>query len=631
MLTKPPVSDSKKADRHSPTLAALQCAYQLMQQRIISDPKSMIGILLYGTEASKFHGEEENSRGSLSYPHCYLLTDLNIPEADDVKALKKIVEDDEAAIDVLKPSGERVTMSNVLFCANQIFTTRAPNFTSRRLFIVTDNDDPHSVDKALRSSAAVRAKDLYDLGVIIELFPISSDAHAFDTKLFYDDIIYRASPSDPNAPTYNPAAIGSSDLQEHKTGSTDGITLLQSLLSSIASKSTPQRTQFSSVPFELAPNFRISVKGYLLFKHQVPARSCYVYLSSDRPLIAKVSTIQQADDTAHTIEKIEIRKAYKFGGEQIPFTLDEIKELRNFGEPIIRLIGFKPLVSLPLWANTRHSTFLYPSEDDFVGSTRVFSALFQSLLAKKKYALVWFIARRNAAPVLAAVMPSLPTSEESPYYSTARLTGVSPTGMPQGLYLVPLPFADDIRSNPPFPQETPLRAPDSLTDLMRPIISSLQLPGGKYEPSKYPNPSLQWHYRILQALALDEDLPEKPDDKTVPRYRQIDKRVGSMVTEWGNELEKVAAELSRNDHSKGGSVLSKRPGSSDGAAKKKAKTEDGGGGALDEGAMRKLWEKNKLTGLTVSQLKEFAGSKKIQVTGKKADIVERIEQWFESR
>ena len=35
--------------------------------------------------------------------------------------------------------------------------------------------------------------------------------------------------------------------------------------------------------------------------------------------------------------------------------------------------------------------------------------------------------------------------------------------------------------------------------------------------------ALQWHYRILQAMALNEDLPEKPDDKTIPKYKQIDK------------------------------------------------------------------------------------------------------------
>lgn len=35
--------------------------------------------------------------------------------------------------------------------------------------------------------------------------------------------------------------------------------------------------------------------------------------------------------------------------------------------------------------------------------------------------------------------------------------------------------------------------------------------------------ALQWHYRILQAMALEEDIPEIPDDKTIPKYRQIDK------------------------------------------------------------------------------------------------------------
>ena len=38
----------------------------------------------------------------------------------------------------------------------------------------------------MRSAAAVRAKDLYDLGVVIELFPISTSEHSFDRSKFYD-------------------------------------------------------------------------------------------------------------------------------------------------------------------------------------------------------------------------------------------------------------------------------------------------------------------------------------------------------------------------------------------------------------------------------------------------------------
>ena len=185
MLQLPPESESKKADHDRATVAALKCAYSLMQQRIISNPNDMMGVLLFGTEKSRFQDEDEHTK-ALSYPHCYLLTDLDVPNAAGVKRLRSLVQDEEESSQLLQASSDEVSMANVLFCANQIFTTKAPNFSSRRLFLVTDNDNPHAKEKALRSAAAVRAKDLYDLGVVIELFPISRPDHAFDRSIFYD-------------------------------------------------------------------------------------------------------------------------------------------------------------------------------------------------------------------------------------------------------------------------------------------------------------------------------------------------------------------------------------------------------------------------------------------------------------
>lgn len=186
MLQTPPPSDDKKADKDSAVLAALKCANQLMQQRIISHPKDMMGILFFGTEKTKFR-EGDGQRSTLGYPHCYVFTDLDIPSAEDVKALKGLLEEDsEEAAEILVSSEEQVSMSSVLFCANQIFTTKAPNFGSRRLFIITDNDDPHAHDKKSKEAAATRAKDLYDLGVTIDLFAITRDDAKFDLTKFYD-------------------------------------------------------------------------------------------------------------------------------------------------------------------------------------------------------------------------------------------------------------------------------------------------------------------------------------------------------------------------------------------------------------------------------------------------------------
>ena len=186
MLQPPPQSDAKKADTDSPLEAALKSAYHLMEQRIISNPKDMMGILLFGTKKTKFQADGSGGAGGLGYPHCYLFTDLDVPAAEDVKTLKALIEDGEDDDEVLRPAQEPAVMSNVLFCANQIFTTRAANFGSRRLFIITDNDSPHPNDKAATSAAAVRAKDLYDLGVTIDLFPIARGDCSFELSNFYD-------------------------------------------------------------------------------------------------------------------------------------------------------------------------------------------------------------------------------------------------------------------------------------------------------------------------------------------------------------------------------------------------------------------------------------------------------------
>lgn len=290
----------------------------------------------------------------------------------------------------------------------------------------------------------------------------------------------------------------------------DGLTLLNSLLSSINSKAMPRRTLIANLPLEFSPSFKITVKAYVVFKRQVPTRSCYIWLDGETPQIAVGSTTQMADDTARTVEKVEIRKAFKFGGETVTFTPEELAAVKNFGDPVIRILGFKPLSALPLWANLKVATFIYPSEDEYIGSTRTFSALQQTLLRHQKMGLVWYIARKNAAPVLAALVPG---AEE--------LNDNGEQLMPPGLWLIPVPFADDIRQNPEINHL--VRAPDPLVDKMRVIMEQLQLPGGMYDPQKYPNPALQWHYRILQALALEEELPEQPEDKTIPRYRPIDK------------------------------------------------------------------------------------------------------------
>ncbi|GAB1318915.1 ATP-dependent DNA helicase II subunit 1 [Madurella fahalii] len=600
MLQQPPSTGQKKADKDSAVAAALKCAYQFMQQRIIAQPKDMMGILLFGTEQSKFR-DEAGGRSGTGYPHCYLFTDLDVPAAEDVKKLKALVEEGEDPDEALVPAKEPASMASVLFCANQVFTTNAANFGSRRLFIITDNDSPHAKDKNAKSSAAVRAKDLYDLGVVIELFPISRAGKTFDVSKFYDDIIYR-----------NPAAEAGSSDHVRTSSSGDGLTLLSSLISNINSKQTPKRAYFSNLHFELGPGLTISVKGYMPLHRQQPARTCYVWLGGEQAQLAQSETVK-VDSTTRTVDKAEVKKAYKFGGEYIYFKPEEAASLKNMGGKVIRVIGFKPRSMLPMWASVKKSIFIFPSEEHFVGSTRVFSALWQKLLKDDKVGIAWFVARENANPVMVAIVPSRNPDDEA---------GETPY-LPSGLWLYPLPFADDVRN---VDLTAPPKRADELTDKMRAIVQNLQLPKAMYNPLKYPNPSLQWHYKILQAMALDEDVPESLDDATIPKYRQIDKRVGGYLAEWKEAVAAKARDLTKSR-----------------AVKREAEDDDGGrpvkrakpaaakktGGQMNNAQLKLALEQDTLKKMTVAELKEVLVSKGLSTVGKKGELLEKLEQWIE--
>ena len=220
---------------------------------------------------------------------------------------------------------------------------------------------------------------------------------------------------------------------------------------------------------------KIGIKGFLLIKRQEHAKSCYVWVGGETAQIVKGSTSHLADDSARVVDKTELRKAYKFGGETVTFSEQEFKQIRQcFGDPVIRIIGFKPMSLLPIWANIGKATFIYPSESDFIGSTRVFSALQQKLLNDSKMGLAWFIPRRNAAPTIVAIIPGV-----------EKLGDDGEQIIPPGLWLVPLPFADDLRQ---CPESTVLKSTDELTDIMRNVIGQLHLPKSVYDPFRYPNP-----------------------------------------------------------------------------------------------------------------------------------------------
>lgn len=397
----------------------------------------------------------------------------------------------------------------------------------------------------------------------------------------------------------------------------EGISLLNSLISDINSKQVAKRTLFSNLPFELGPNLTISVKGYNLLQKQEPARSCFIYEQGETLQMAEGVTkkFRETDNTA--VDKTEIKRAYKFGGSQVLFTDEEQKKLKTWESPVLRIIGFKPQSMLPVWASVKKATFIYPSEDGYIGSTRTFAALWQKLLKDKIMGLAWFVARANAAPLIVAILPS---AERFDDVSGAYI-------IPPGLWLYPIPFADDVRERPQVPK--PLVAGEDLIDQMRLVVQQLQLPKAIYDPTKYSNPALQWHYKVLQAMALGEELPTQGDDKTTPKFRQIDKRAGEYIKSWGQILEEQSRAYTKVHYGDSDGARLKRGSDGEEGPQKRIKTEKKGLEGMSHDDLKKLVVAGNLSKYTIPELRDCLVSKGLSGSGKKGDMVERVERWVE--
>lgn len=104
--------------------------------------------------------------------------------------------------------------------------------------------------------------------------------------------------------------------------------------------------------------------------------------------------------------------------------------------------------------------------------------------------------------------------------------------------------------------------------------------------------------------------------------------------DWGVELEAQTKSWEKENQSATSAAPAKRTAA--GSAElpdrgsKKIKTTDDDDGMNDE-AMKKAFDKNQVEKLTVPALKTWLQGKNLSVSGKKADLVERVESWFEQK
>lgn len=135
-------------------------------------------------------------------------------------------------------------------------------------------------------------------------------------------------------------------------------------------------------------------------------------------------------------------------------------------------------------------------------------------------------------------------------------------------------------------------------------------------------------------MALEEEIPTIPEDKTMPKFRQIHKRAGEFINEWGKALDEEAraSQKARYGGIDGTDVKRGSDDDDDNAPpRKKIKAEKSEDAltAMSVDSLKKMIKKGGLKKCLIGDLKDLLKAKGLNSTGKKQDLIDRIEQWAE--
>ncbi|CAE7710195.1 XRCC6 [Symbiodinium sp. CCMP2456] len=442
----------------------------------------------------------------------------------------------------------------------------ASQFDSR-IFLFTCNDAPSAAREEL-AAARTRVQDLMDMGVVVEFFPLHFPDQDFSIERFWGELL----PVDPTDYLQR-AAVRLEDVER------------------VVRMRTHRKRTLQRLAFHLCPGVEASVSVFVTMLEAKVPPPVYLLNENNKPLKAESKQICEqtgallhpVDDIATYVEvaghRIFVTRAETQELLCVPVDLSELpnvgdwvqlhvlallpacEEAKHFGDPSLRVLGFKPLSSLQDHHRMFHAYFVYPNERGFTGSAALLSSLVSVMLERKVLALASYVARRNSEPVLVALLPQAEVEEDGDQRQ------------PPGFHMVRLPWAEDAACQGfPLADGFPAVMPENLKERAQEVVRSLQLPD--FVPGCAENPAspvyalgsvsralcltvLQKHYAAVQALALSEEQPEETVDVLQPDAAHLETKKPLFLA-WKEALD-AAAPLRKRAAAEGEGAAKKFP------------------------------------------------------------------------
>nr|GEU52139.1 ATP-dependent DNA helicase 2 subunit KU70 isoform X1 [Tanacetum cinerariifolium] len=562
---------------------AVSCIAQSIKVQIINRPYDEIAICFFNTREKK---NLQDLSGVYVFniaerEHLDSLTARFIKEFDRVEeSFDKVIGSKYGIV-----SGSRDnSLYNALWVAQALLRKGSAKTADKRILLFTNEDDPFGSIKGVTKldmtrTTLQRAKDAQDLGISIELLPLSRPDEDFNVSLFYADLI----------------GLEGDELAQFMPLAGERFEDMNKQLR----KRMFKKRRVRRITFMIAPGLSIEVNTYALIRPTVPAKVTWLDSVTNLPLKAERSFI--CADTGALVQETPKRfQTYK--NEDIKFTVEELSEIKRVSTGNLRLLGFKPLSCLKDYHNLRPPAFLFPSDEEVMGSTCMFIALHRSMIRLKRFAVAFY--GSSTRPQLVGLI-----AQEEIIEGGGQIE-------PPGMHMIYLPYSDDIRLIEDLHAETNAMIPVADDDQIQKATALVKRVDLKdFSVCQFANPAMQSHYAIVQALALDEDEMPEIVDETLPDEEGMS-RPG---------IAKALEEFKLSVYGENYNEETENAGKGNNASKKRKQ-------AIEESALNKAsyydWDKladdGKLKDLTVMELKTYLTANKLPVGGKKEVLISRI-------
>lgn len=557
--------------------AAIKCISESLKAQIIGRSSDEIAICFFNTR-------EKKNIQDLNGVCVFNVAERELLDRPTARLIKEFSSIEDTFIHHIgsrywiEPASRENSLYNALWVAQALLRKGSVKNVSKRILIFTNEDNPfgniYGAAKAdMIRTTLQRVKDAQELGISIELLPLSSKE--FDVSILYADLL----------------GLEGQDMPLFLTSADEK---LQDMANQLRKRIFSKR-KVKTIMFVIASGVSFEVNAYALIRPSMPGAIMWLDSVTNRPL--KMERTFICSDTGALVEQPRMR-FQEFKGENVKFTVEELAEIKKVSDGHLHLLGFKPLYCLKEYHNLRPSTFIYPTDEEIVGSTCAFVALHRSMVRLQRFAVAFY--GSSSHPQLVALV-----AQDEIVSSSGQLE-------PPGMHMIYLPYSDDIR----YPEELQidtLRATDDQIKKASALLRRIDLKD--FSVCQFSSPALQRHYGILQALALGEDDMPNVKDETLPDEEGMARPgVVRAIEEF-----KIAVYGENHDQEE----AAKKGSTTEASKKRKAIYQV----ALKESASydwADLAENGKLKDLTVMELKNYLTAHGLPVTGKKEVLISRI-------